>query len=236
MQIIVWHTPCDVLLAAKESGVRTMGLLRQLLASGSNELSYLIADPITRRTALIDPVAQNRASIERLLRGLGLELDYVIATHTHTSVWPEAQHYREMGARVAVHNASRVHERDLPLRDGDRIFVGEEVLEVIHTPGHTACSVCLRCGDRVWVGDTLFVGGIADVQGADVDLRAIYKSVLSCIYGMPDDMTLYPAHAVAGRRISTVAQERDTNRDLPAGRSLDEFVETMQIPNNYVEE
>lgn len=205
-----------------------MGMVRQLLAQADAALSYLFADPVTRRAALIDPAAGNRAGIERLLRGLGLQLEYVVATHLHHEDWPEGRHYRTAtGARLAAHEASPA-DIDLPLRDGDCLYVGEETLDVLFAPGHSPDSLWLRNRERLWVGDTLYVGGVAAIQGADADLPLLYESISNGIYALADDTLLYPAHAVEGRRISTVAQERDSNRDLPAGRSFESFVRAFR--------
>ena len=202
-----------------------MGTVRQLVDTGGGLLSYLFADPVTRCAALIDPARANRTAIERLLRGLGLQLDYVIATHRHTDRWLEGEYYRAArGARLALHEASPSAVQDLPLRDGDSVYVGEETLDVLYAPGHTPCSVWLRNRERIWVGDTLHVGGVVAVQGEEADLAVLYESISNGIYCLADDVLIYPAHAVAGRRITTVAQERDSNEDLPAGRSFEQFV------------
>lgn len=211
-----------------------MGMVRQLLAHNGVALSYLLADPITRRAALIDPEVGHRAAIDRLLRGLGLQLEYVVATHHHSEDWPEAQHYRAAtGARIAVHEASPVDARDLPLRDGDSLYVGEETLDVLFAPGHTPCSLWLRNRERLWVGDTLYVGGVAAVQGPEADLPVLYESISNGIYSLADDTIIFPAHAVSGRRISTVAQERDSNQDLPAGRSFEQFTRAFPTGNDW---
>ena len=197
-------------------------------------LSYLFADPVTRCAALIDPAHGNRAAIQRLLRGLGLQLDYVIATHRHVSTWPEGEYYRAAnGARLALHEASPSAVQDLPLRDGDSLYVGEETLDVLYAPGHTPCSVWLRNRERLWVGDTLHVGGVAAVQGEEADLPVLYESISNGIYSLADDVLLYPAHALAGRRITTVAQERDSNLDLPAGRSFEQFVRAFPTGEDW---
>ena len=203
-------------------------MVRQLLAPADGALSYLLSDPVTRRAALIDPASGNRAGIERLLRGLGLQLEYVVATHLHREDWPEGQHYRTAtGARLAAHEASPA-SIGLPLRDGDSLYVGEETIDVLFAPGHTPDSLWLRNRERLWVGDTLYVGGVAAVQGAEADLPLLYESISNGIYSLADDTLLYPAHAVGGRRISTVAQERDSNQDLPAGRSFESFVRAFR--------
>lgn len=211
-----------------------MGMVRQLLEASGQQLSYLFADPVTRHAALIDPAPGNRLAIERLLRGLGLQLGYVIATHRHHADWAEGEYYRAAtGARLALHEASPACVRNLPLRDGDCLYVGEEVLDVLYAPGHTPDSLWLRNRERLWVGDTLYVGGVAAVQGPEADLPVLYESISNGIYSLADDTLIYPAHAVDGRRITTVAQERDTSLDLPAGRSFEQFTRVFPASDDW---
>jgi len=54
------------------------------------------------------------------------------------------------------------HMVNIKLNDGDIIEVGGKKLEVIHTPGHTAGSICLyEPGEKIiFTGDTLFKGTV----------------------------------------------------------------------------
>ena len=63
------------------------------------------------------------------------------------------------------------------LADGQRIALGDESLEVIHTPGHSPGGVCVpAAATALWVGDTLFAGSIGrtDLPGGSFeDARAL---------------------------------------------------------------
>ena len=110
----------------------------------------------------------------------GVSISHVIDTHVH------ADHRsgglalaRQTGARYCLHesNRDRVSFDFMPLSDGERLEVGNVVVEVLHTPGHTLDSVCLlvrdlRRGDAPWfmlTGDTLFVGAVGrpDLAGRE---------------------------------------------------------------------
>ena len=64
---------------------------------------------------------------------------------------------------------------DYLLKDGDIIPLGNEKMQVIHTPGHTKGSVCYLCGDLMLTGDTLFADSIGRCDlwgGSDILIKA----------------------------------------------------------------
>jgi len=81
------------------------------------------------------------------------------------------------------------------LKDGARVDLGGEVLEVIHTPGHTPGSICLYLRERgaLFSGDTLFAGGSfgrTDLPGGD--MRQLVESLRRI--AELDIEVLYPGH------------------------------------------
>ena len=79
------------------------------------------------------------------------------------------------------------------LRDGDSIPLGNASIEVIHTPGHTAGSVCYRVGDMLLTGDTLFSNsfGRYDLYSGDFDTL---KASLRRLSALDPSLTIYPGH------------------------------------------
>jgi glyoxylase-like metal-dependent hydrolase (beta-lactamase superfamily II) len=150
-------------------------------------VTYLVADPATRRAAVIDPVLDydhragrtSTASAERVLAKAaerGLRVDWVLETHAHADHLTAAPHIRaRTGAAVAigehiakvqeifkpVFNARDVsgvgREFDRLVKDGERLPLGELEIEVMHMPGHTPADVAYRIADSVFVGDTIFM-------------------------------------------------------------------------------
>ncbi len=85
-------------------------------------------------------------------------------------------------------------EPDRLLKDGDVIKVGEKELLVIHTPGHTKGGICLKTGDSIITGDTLFQASIGrtDLYGGDFD--TIIDSIKSKIMIYDDKTSIFPGH------------------------------------------
>jgi glyoxylase-like metal-dependent hydrolase (beta-lactamase superfamily II) len=153
----------------------------------TNTVTYLVADPETKRAAVIDPVFDydhksgkaDVASVEAVLAKAaeqGFTIDWVLETHVHADHLSAAPYIKlKTGAKVVIganirevqqifrpiFNAVDVSgsgaEFDLLVNDGDRLTIGNLTCEVIATPGHTPACVSFRIGDAVFVGDTLFM-------------------------------------------------------------------------------
>ena len=88
---------------------------------------------------------------------------------------------------------------DARLKHGDRIPVGEQVLEVIALAGHTPGSVALLYDDpdghpHVFTGDSLFPGGVGKTVGAD-NFTSLLDDVTTRVFDvLPDDTWVYPGH------------------------------------------
>ncbi|MGA9602791.1 MAG: MBL fold metallo-hydrolase [Methyloceanibacter sp.] len=153
----------------------------------TNTISYLVADPATKRAAIVDPVldydhASGKAStnstdaILNEAEALGLTVDWVLETHAHADHLSGAPYIKlKTGAKVGigehirevqkifrpVFNATDVKgdgsEFDHLFKDGERLKLGNIAVEVLHVPGHTPADIAYRIGDAVFVGDTLFM-------------------------------------------------------------------------------
>lgn len=205
-------------------------IFRQFHESASSALSYLVGDPITREAALIDGVRGQVSQYLATLKQLGLVLVYLLETHVHEDHRSVAPLLKEMtGARLGVHEQGRVRCADLQLREGDVVYVGEEAIETMYTPGHSACSVTYRWRDRLCTGDTLLVGTVGACTGLRADAEQLYESIHERLYTQPGELLVYPGREIAGHRVSSIEQERLTNRDLPYGRDREAFIAARRV-------
>lgn len=153
----------------------------------TNTISYLVADPVTRSAAVIDPVLDfdlasgiaDTRSAERIVRFAcehGWRIEMVLETHAHADHLSAAPFIKErtgawvgIGARICeVQQIFRPvfgltdlktdgSDFDRLFRDGERFAIGELPVEVMHVPGHTPADIAYVVGDAVFVGDTLFM-------------------------------------------------------------------------------
>jgi glyoxylase-like metal-dependent hydrolase (beta-lactamase superfamily II) len=161
--------------------------IRAFFDEPTNTISYLVADPATKRAAIVDPVldydhASGKAStksadaILAAAEADGLTIDWVLETHAHADHLSGAPYIKlRTGAKVGigehirdvqkifrpVFNATDVkgdgREFDRLFVDGERFRIGNLDVEVLHVPGHTPADIAYKIGDAVFVGDTLFM-------------------------------------------------------------------------------
>ena len=207
-------------------------LFRQLFEPESYTYTYLLGCPQTGETLLIDPVLETVERDLEALRQLDRKLSCALETHIHADHVTGACKLRALsGCRIAGPAMDELPCRDVGVREGETFRLGSLAVEPLFTPGHTATHHAYRvrgpAGDLLFTGDALLIDacGRTDFQGGDA--AALYRSVHDKLFALPDDTLVYPAHDYAGRRVSTVAQEKARNPRLGGGRGAAEFVAEM---------
>ena len=207
-------------------------IFKQLFDTETWTYTYLIADPVSKEAAFIDPVNTHIDEYIALLESHGLQLKYTLETHVHADHITASGLLRQrLGAQTAVSHLCGAATADVQIQDGDIFTLGEsEHIKVIATPGHTRGSISFLWRDRLFTGDSLFIGGCGrtDFQGGDPG--ALYDCITQRLFTLPDDTLVYPGHDYQQRWVSNIMQERTTNPRL-AGKSRDEFIEIMNNLN-----
>ncbi len=98
---------------------------------------------------------------------------------------------------------------------GETIQIGEIMLEVRHTPGHSPGSVTLvdHAGRRAFTGDALFAGSIGRTDLPGGDMQTLLDGIRAQILSLPDDYAVLSGHGP----VSTVGDERQSNPFLTGG-------------------
>ena len=153
----------------------------------TNTVSYLVADPATKRAAVIDPVldydhrsgkaaTKSADAVIEAAEEQGFGIDWVLETHAHADHLSGAPYIKiKTGAKVGigehirdvqkifrpVFNATDLKgdgsEFDHLFKEGETFKLGDLDVEVMHVPGHTPADVAYKIADAVFVGDTLFM-------------------------------------------------------------------------------
>lgn len=95
------------------------------------------------------------------------------------------------------------------LEDGDTVTVGDQVLEVVHTPGHTPGHVCFihKPSKLALVGDVLFAGSIGRTDFPRGNHGALLRAIREKLFPLGDDFAFIPGHGP----MSTFGAERRNN-------------------------
>lgn len=190
----------------------------QRLGLGSLETNCYIVSDDAGHCAIIDPAGD----AERILKAVeGKTVEVVFLTHGHFDHIGAAKPLHEaLGCPVYLHEADETLPRFLTrgllyhthsYKDGDEIVVGALRFTVMETPGHTAGSVCLRCEDALFTGDTLFRRscGRTDLGGSQYEMQ---KS-LDRLAAIPENLRVFPGHMDE----STLDEERRSNPYMRSG-------------------
>jgi len=207
----------------------------QLFDPASSTYTYILVDEASREALIIDPVDEQLQRDLQVLREQGLKLVWAIETHAHAdhiiSAGLLAEH---AGARTAAPEACQIGTASVQLSDGQVLTFGGQQLRCLHTPGHTAGSMCFvwesEGARHVFTGDTLLINGCGRTDFQSGSAEAMYRSLTQVLFALPDDTIVWPGHDYQGRTHSTIGQERLSNARV-AGKSLREFIDTMQQLN-----
>ncbi|MBD3334476.1 MAG: MBL fold metallo-hydrolase [Candidatus Eisenbacteria bacterium] len=203
-------------------------IFEQIRVGGDRNFAYLIGDPAAKRAAVADPAYDPDMVLDRAGE-LGLEVAYLINTHGHFDhAGGNDRVLQRTGAELLRAGAGGVD-------DGASVSLGSVTLTFIHTPGHTADSMCILAEEpgeagKLVTGDTLFVGKVGGT-GYGRDARQEYDSLHEKLLGLPDETEVWPGHDYGAAPSSTIGRERETNPFL-LQPDFDAFVD---LKRNWLE-
>ena len=123
---------------------------------------YLINDPVSGETAVIDPALAQ--PVLDVLEKKGWRLTYILNTHHHWDhVGGNLELKQKTGCKIIAAQADRdrIPGIDRGVGEDDVIALGQHQARVISTPGHTRGHVVYHFAEdgALFCGDTLFVMG-----------------------------------------------------------------------------
>jgi glyoxylase-like metal-dependent hydrolase (beta-lactamase superfamily II) len=162
-------------------------IIRAFFDEPTNTVSYLVADPATKKAVIIDPVLDydhnagtvDTRSVEAMLNAAGeagFVVEWALETHAHADHLSGAPYIKaKTGAKIGIGEHIKDVQRifrpifnaddlatdgrdfDHLFKDGERFKIGNLEAEVLYTPGHTPADIAYMIEDAVFVGDTLFM-------------------------------------------------------------------------------
>lgn len=194
------------------------------LPSLTDNYTYLLHESSSGETAAIDP-----SEPEPVLAALAKndwQLTYVFNTHHHNDhVGGNLQLKQATGCKIvgAATDQTRIPGIDIALHDGELIRLGEQVFQVITTPGHTSSHIVYYCADShaLFCGDTLFSLGCGRLFEGTAE--QMWHS-LQKLKALPGNTRVYCAHEYTqanGRFALTLeADNKDLQQRLAEVKAL----------------
>lgn len=220
--------------------------IQQLYTNCLSEAAYYIES--NGEAAIIDPLRDIDEYIA-LAKERQATIKYIFETHFHADfVSGHIDLGKATGAPIIYGPETQTSFPVYVAKDNEEFKLGEVIIKVLHTPGHTLESACYLLKDEhkkdyaVFTGDTLFVG---DVGRPDLSQKAdtlttqqlagiMYESLKGKIIPLADNVIVYPAHGpgsscgknIGSQTSSTIGQEKQNNYALKA-QSKEDFIHAV---------
>lgn len=192
----------------------------------------------------MDPVADVNTYLQAA-QSAGMRISYVFDTHVHADHISAGRALADVaGAAYVLSATADVAVPFLGVDEGDEVRLGNVIINVLHTPGHTPEHLCLLATDRtradepwfVVTGHTLMIGDLGRTElavSAEKGAADLFRSVRK-LKALPDYLQVLPgayAGSVCGRGlsanpISTIGFERRHNKAFRIDNEA-EFVRFM---------
>jgi hydroxyacylglutathione hydrolase len=199
---------------------------------------FVVGCERTRDAVIIDP-GDEVASLLAFAAQEKLAIRHILLTHAHVDhVTGVAAAKRALGVPVYLHQDDQFwYERavesgalfglsvepqppiDVYYTPGQVIAFGDYAVRPHHTPGHCPGGVCLEIGKHgapgpeLFVGDTLFAGGIGRTDLPGGDYATLIASIKNVLFAFGDDAVVHPGHGPD----TTIGRERRDNPFLQNG-------------------
>ncbi|MFF2089284.1 MBL fold metallo-hydrolase [Paenibacillus sp. NPDC058174] len=231
-------------------------LFRQYLHRDPIAISYFFGCGSQSQGVVVDPIEDQVDFYIEESKRLQMDIRYVIDTHLHADHISGARTLAEKtGVVYLLHRSAKVNYAFTPVDDGEQIKLGNTVLTILHTPGHTPEHISivvsdLTRGEAPWfvaTGHTLMIGDVGRTELAN-DVRRgaeqLYRSLRDKLLVLPDYVEIFPGaysgslcgRRLSGKPVSTIGFERRYNQALQFQEEAD-FVHhmTVEIPEQPAE-
>ena len=143
--------------------------------TGAGTNSYVVS--ADGEAAIVDPGPLLDSHLEAIRSAVAdFTVVGVLVTHHHLDHAPAANPLAaEFGVPSYGYGSYGGFQAISAIADGDGVHVGTEMIEVLHTPGHTADSMCFAVADGVFTGDTIKAGTTVVVEDMSAYLGTLQR-------------------------------------------------------------
>ncbi len=221
-------------------------ILEQLYTKCLAEAAYYIES--NGEAAVIDPLRETKPYLD-IANNNGATIKYIFETHFHADfVSGHIDLAKKTGAAIVYGPTAKPGFEAITASDNQEFKIGDVIIKVLHTPGHTQESSTYLLIDEegnetaLFTGDTLFLG---DVGRPDLAVKTdlsredlagmLFDSLRNRIMPLDDNLTIYPGHGagsacgknMSSETVGTLGEQKRTNYALRADMTRDEFIKEV---------
>lgn len=208
---------------------KNLGKLKlKVFSTGDLDVNaYLVFDEETKDCFLIDCPAPIDEYRDFILSN-NLNLKFLIITHGHydhingmedflaefsipyylqKDDLPMLKNPLDNGSSIFGLQKVSVKQKPIFCEEGDIIFLGDNKLKVIETPGHTLGSISLLINNWLFSGDTLFYRSVGRTDFPFANPKQLQRSIKEKLFRLNPETVVYPGH---GRQTS-IKEEIENN-------------------------
>lgn len=195
---------------------KTMPFVLHAVPCLADNYAYLIHDPASGRTAVVD--VPDAAPVQQALTAQGWTLHDILITHHHNDHIDGVQDLRAAtGAAVwgARKDSHRLPPLDHALAEGDTVTIGKEQGRVLDVSGHTIGHIAFHFPDSrlAFTADSLMALGCGRLfEGTPEQMW----SSLTKLMALPDDTVICSGHDYIKGNASFALSVDGDNPDLQA--------------------
>jgi len=172
-----------------------INIIKQIIVGEIETNCYLFIS--NNELVIIDP-GDEAEKILKEIKKIKAKPKYIINTHYHFDhVLANKKIKEETGVQILIHEDEKNFidfDVDRFLKEGSKINIGDSILRVIHTPGHTEGGICLLGEDLIFTGDTLFKDGYGRTDLSGGSQKDLIESLKMLSELLKPGMMVYPGH------------------------------------------
>lgn len=195
--------------------------------------TYILWDDISKDATIIDPGMVNDSEqkiIDQFIEKNNLKLSHLVNTHMHIdhafgvqyvknrynlkfecNIGDQflAQRLNEQAAMFGLPISIEELQIDVDLKNGDKIYVGDEELQILQVPGHSPGSIVLYASQSSFIisGDVLFNSSIGRTDLPGGSYPQLISAINEKLMTLPEDVIVYPGHG----NETSIGQEKSNN-------------------------
>lgn len=174
---------------------------------------YVISCEKTKKACIVDPGGYS-SILDEYVKKNQLKIEFIILTHGHSDHFGGVPKltadfhvplYAHKDEKDILNNASlnfstyvlgtqMTFEPDRYLNDNEEIKLGELVLKIIHTPGHSPGGICILINDCLFSGDTLFNSSVGRTDFPYSSEKQLIDSIKNKLFSLNDNIKVFPGH------------------------------------------